>query len=542
MNFLDHIEHNLHRLKQRTIISEIREGKCYDTSAAALLKLIAQARSVLTEAAIQTGERVVLLAANSVSWVAADLAILQHGAVSVPLYQRQSVAELAAILADCQPGLVLVSDAALARSLRKHSSQPYRILTLSQLFQGTADATAISARKADEVLTVVYTSGTSGDPKGVMLTQANFDHVVPAMAARIDELKTVATDDERVFHFLPFCFMPARLLLWSRLHCGKTLVLSENLEHLKEELRLVDPHYFLTVPLLLERIRSAVEQRLSQRGGAAWWLYRRAKQAYRRQLSGIASYRDRWLLALAANTLFRRIKQTLAPSLQLIVCGSAPLGVATQHWFTMIGIPVYQGYGLTETAGVAALDRLGEQHPGYVGQAIPGCEMKLSAAGELICRGPNIFAGYWNRAAETASVLHDGWLHTGDRAEVDGQGNWRIIGRLKHTLVPSSGHNVQPEPLEQHLREICSGIEQAVLVGHGRPFLSVLVYGSASADTIVEALRRCNKRLPHYQKIRRFYQLEAPLSPANGLLTANGKLRRPVIETQFQEIIDSLYR
>ena len=208
----------------------------------------------------------------------------------------------------------------------------------------------------------------------------------------------------------------------------------------------------------------------------------------------------------------------------------------------MLGIRVLQVYGLTETTGICTMDDPRHVEPGTVGPAITGIEMKLGEGGEILARGPNIFPGYWNRPAETAKTLSNGWFHTGDQGERTPGGNWRIVGRLKNLLILSSGHNIAPEPLEEKLARAIPTAQQVVLFGNGRSFLSALVTGEVRHDQVEAEIARLNSTLPHYRQIRGFHIASQPLTIESGLLTANGKLRRDAIAAQFRDAIESMYR
>jgi len=346
--------------------------------------------------------------------------------------------------------------------------------------------------------------------------------------------------DDRVFHYLPFCFAGSRIMLWSQLHRGNPLLLSTDLTRLQQELAVAAPHYCLNVPALLERIRAGVSSKVAAMGGAVAPLYARAVRAV---VDGArASSIDRAALSVARRVLFPRIKQMIGANLEFLACGSAPLSEETQRWFQAIGIPVYQVYGLTETTAIVTIDDTDNVVPGFVGRAIAGCDLKLSDAGELLTRGPNVFIGYWNRPEATADMVHDGWLHTGDLAELDAHGNVKVLGRVKDVIVPESGHNVAPLPIEQRIIEAATGIEHAVVVGHGRPFLTAIVSGAADEAAIQKAIRAANEALPHYQRIRKHVRAPEPFTIENGLLTANQKLKRKAIEQRYALAIEQMYR
>jgi len=208
----------------------------------------------------------------------------------------------------------------------------------------------------------------------------------------------------------------------------------------------------------------------------------------------------------------------------------------------MLGIPVLQVYGLTETTAICTMDDPRDVVPGRTGPAISGIEMKLGENDEIIVRGPNIFHGYWHRPEETAKVLHDGWFHTGDQGEVDAKGNWRIIGRIKNLIILGSGHNIAPEPIEDEVLKELPGAQQVVLVGNGRGYLSAIVTGDVDRDRVQRALDAVNPHLPHYKQVRAFHVHAEPFSIDNGMLTANGKLKRELISQRLQPQIEEIYR
>ena len=231
----------------------------------------------------------------------------------------------------------------------------------------------------------------------------------------------------------------------------------------------------------------------------------------------------------------------IGANLKALICGSAPLNLETQLYFMMLGIPVLQVYGLTETTGICTLDDPRHVEPGRVGPAITGIEMKLGENQEIIVRGANIFPGYWNRPEETAKVLRDGWFYSGDQGEVNEAGNWKIVGRIKNLIILNSGHNIAPEPIEEEILERLPGGQQVVLVGNGRSYLSALVAGGVAPDEVQAALDAVNAGLPHYKQLRSFRIILEPFTIENGLLTANGKLKRDAITQRFALEIEEMY-
>jgi len=231
----------------------------------------------------------------------------------------------------------------------------------------------------------------------------------------------------------------------------------------------------------------------------------------------------------------------IGENLRALICGSAPLSLDTQLFFAMLGIPVLQVYGLTETTAICTMDDPRNPEPGRVGPAIEGIEMKLGENDEIIVRGPNIFPGYWKRSQETAKVLRDGWFHTGDQGEVNQAGKWKIVGRIKNLIILGSGHNIAPEPIEGALLQKLPGAQQIVLVGNGRSYLSAIISGDVPSDRTQSVIDEINAKLPHYKQVRAFHVSRGPFSIENGLLTANGKLKRDAIAARFRDEIEEMY-
>jgi len=229
-------------------------------------------------------------------------------------------------------------------------------------------------------------------------------------------------------------------------------------------------------------------------------------------------------------------------NLKALICGSAPLTPETQDYFKMLGVPVLQVYGLTETTGILTMDDPRNPVPGRVGPAIPGIEMKVGDNDEIVIRGPNVFPGYWNRPQQTAEVLSDGWFHTGDQGELDATGTWRIVGRIKNLIVLGSGHKIAPEAIEEEIARHLPFAQQVVIVGNGRGYLTAIVTGSATRDQVQSAIDAANSRFPHYKQVRAFCLRSEPFSIDNGMLTANSKLKRDLISSRMRSEIEGMYQ
>lgn len=554
MTFLENIFERLRAANDSPVIAEVRGAQIAYCSGAGLLAQVAQPRQFLRGSGLKSGDRCVLLAGNSIRWAALDLALMAEGIVVIPLYVRQAPAELAGMLKDSVPARIFCSDPALAAEVQKHLPSSPQVTLLDTVFaeSGTPSAEAPHRHADSDPLTIIYTSGTSGEPKGVILNAGNVSHMIPCTNGRLDQLMDGRTDAnaarDRIFHYGPFCFAASWILLLTALSRNSVLLLSTDLTKLSDELKLAAPDYFINVPIFLERVRRKIQETVQQRGGIAAAVLRRAERAYLAQRNGThSSIGDKLALAVARRTMFPAIrKSVVGPNLKALICGSAPLSVETQVFFVMLGIAVLQVYGLTETTAICTLDDPRRFELGRVGPAIPGIEMKASETGEILVRGPNIFPGYWQRPAETAKALDGGWFHTGDLGDADANGNWRITGRAKDLIILSSGHNVAPEAVENEIVKRLPEAQQVVVVGNQRSSLAVLVTASPSnglkPSSVQAAIEAVNADLPHYKQIRAFRILPAPFTIEEGLLTSMGKLKRDAITTRCAAEIEEMYR
>ncbi len=546
MNFIENIFHRLSQTPDRAVLREVRDGQFVPATSADLLAQVRAARSFIRQSGLKKGDRCGLLAPNSIRWAALDLALMAEGVIVVPLYSRQAPNELVNMLKDCGAAMVCCGDEALLDGIAKNWPDDAPPLKLFDEIFATKASSEIGdepVKLADsDVITIIYTSGTSGEPKGVMLSAGAVTFMLGCTGMRLDQLMEGATEKtpDQVFHYLPFCFAGSWILLLSCLSRNSLLSLSTDLNKLADELKLASPQYCLNVPTLLERIRTGVESQIATKPGFVQTIYRNGKEAWTRQYEGKGA--AGFWFRLANWLIFASIKKKIGPDLRALICGSAPLAKETQLFFLMLGIRVLQVYGLTETTAICTMDDPRDFTPGRVGPAIPGIEMKLGEGNEILIHGPNIFAGYWNQPEATANTMLDGWFRTGDQGEVDEKGNWAIIGRVKNLIILNSGHNIAPEPIEEKLQFNLPGAQQCVVMGNGRSFLTALVTGDVTRQQIETALEAVNAGLPHYKRIHAFHVNKEPLTIESGLLTANGKLRRDAIAAHFAEEFEELYR
>ncbi|HXA00014.1 MAG TPA: AMP-binding protein [Candidatus Dormibacteraeota bacterium] len=545
-NFLETIFGQLQRSADRVILREVRGEQIVSVTGRELFDRVQSVRSFLRARGIQPGDRCALLGANSITWIACDLALMAEKAIVVPLYSRQAATDLVGMLKDCGPRLLLVGDESLGAAVVNAWSDAPSIVLLDDAVRGKSTDRPVEKapllRNDADLITIIYTSGTSGEPKGVCLTTANLTHMIGCTTDRLEQLMAGHREPDRIFHYLPLNFAASWIVMLSALTRESEFTLSTDLNKLADEIRIAAPNYFLNVPTLLERVRRGVEENIAKQAAPIRYLYKRAKEAWQHQHAGRKRAFNGFWLGIGSLFILGKIKARFGTHLMALICGSAPLAPETQQFFLMLGIPVMQGYGLTETTGICTLDdpRIAVE-PGHVGQAVPGIEMRIGENEEILVRGPNLFVGYWNRPEETGKVMQDGWFHTGDQGEVTVGGNWRIIGRIKNLIILNSGHNIAPEPIEDRIMQLLPEAQQVVLVGNGKGYLCALVTGDVTDDLVQSVLDKINPELPHYRQIRNFVALKEAFTAENNLLTANGKLRRDAINTKFAAEIAAMY-
>ena len=544
MPFVGEIFSQLKTAADATVLQEIRNGQLTGVTGSDLLELIRKARTFIASKGLKKGDRCGLLAANGIRWMAIDLAAMAEGLIVVPLYFRQAPAELVAMMKDSTPSLVCCGDETLRDGIQENWPGASPHFLFDEIFAG-AEGIALDRPQVldSDAVTIIYTSGTSGEPKGVVLTAANVGFMLGCTSARLDQLMGSRSGQDRIFHYLPFSFCASWIAALTFLLRGSLVTLNTDLTKIPNDMPAVAPHYFLNVPQLLERMRRGVDEQVAQKGGVAQAIYSRAKGAWLRRKGRRAITGDPIWLWLANTMVYPTIrKKMLGENLKALICGSAPLAPETQDYFSMLGIPVLQVYGLTETTGICTMDDPNHFVPGRVGPAISGIEMRLGDNDEIIVRGPNVFPGYWNRPQQTTDVLREGWFHTGDQGEMDASGNWRIVGRIKNLIVLGSGHKISPETVEEEIACHLPEAQQVVVVGNGRGYLSAIVTGTISGEQVQVALNAVNPQLPHYKQVRAFCLRAEPFTIENGMLTANGKLKRDLISARMKDEIEEMYQ
>lgn len=543
MPFVGEIFSQLKAAADTPVLAEIRDGEITGVTGAELLEMVRKARTFLASKGLKAGDRCGLLAPNSIRWVALDLAIMAEGLIVVPLYSRQAPQELVAMMNDSTPSLVCCGDEALRDGIAQVWPDAPSQFLFDEILAGVEGAQLERVQVGgDSPVTIIYTSGTSGEAKGVVLTAANVGFMLERTSERLSQLMEGSGERDRIFHYLPLTFAASWIAMLTFLKRRSLVTLNTDLTKLASDMRIVAADYFLNVPQLLERMRRAVDEQLWQTGGVALAIYSRAKAAWARRHENKAKAGDAAWLWIARKAVFPTIrKKMIGANLKALICGSAPLNPETQLWFMMLGIRVLQVYGLTETTAICTMDDPRNVEVGRVGPAIAGMEMRLGENDEIVVRGPNIFRGYWNRAQQTAEAMRDGWFHTGDQGEVNANGNWQIAGRIKNLIVLGSGHKIAPESIEDNILKSLPGAQQVVVVGNGRGYLSAIVTGGVAQQQVQAALDAVNTQMPHYKQVRTFVVRSEPFSIENGMLTVNGKLKRDVIAVRMKDEIEGMY-
>ncbi len=535
---------------ERILYRQFMEGAWRDVSAREIAAYAARWQAFLRTEGFARGERVALCMKNGIHWVAADQAALGLGLVVVPLYADDNPENVAWCLHNSGARLLVAESgrmaAGLARSYEVLGGALPRVLCLTAdgaSRDGTVEAALPEQGSEFEVVsleesslaTICYTSGTSGRPKGVMLSHSN----ILANVGACDRLN-LARGDDLFLSLLPLSHMFERTGgYYLPLSLGAKVAYARSIAQLAEDLVSERPTVMFAVPRVFEKFAARVQEALAQ-SPAKKRLFGMVVAAGGRSVRGEAGLIDRLVLALLRERVAGPVLAKLGGRLRLAVLGGAPLDPPLAWLFLGLGLPVLQGYGMTEASPVISVNLPEDNVPESVGAPLGNVEVKIAENGELLAKGPSVMLGYWNNPEASSKSLAGGWLHTGDLAEIR-EGRIFIRGRLKDVLVLSNGEKLPPQDVEFAILGDPT-FEQAVLVGEGRPFLTLV---AVTRDTDEKALiRRANERLkefPRYIRVRRVVASREPWTVDNGLLTPTLKVRRETVQKRFSAEIERAY-
>ncbi len=551
--------------------------------------LIDRLAKALIAAGVAPGDTVGIFSHNRPEWSLADFAVLSARAVSVPVYATSTAQQVEYIAADAGLSLIFAGSAEQYGKVKSFLNTAPKLKTIV-VFDGkvpvegngsisfddflkrgeTSGAeSAVEARLADaapgDVATIIYTSGTTGDPKGVMLTHANFFSQFQAVDAAFR-----VTERDRSLCFLPLSHSYERAWSFYIFRQGACNHYAGDARRAALSLPEVRPTAMVSVPLLYEKIYAAANERAEKSSPARRRLFRWAvdtgkKYAYRKKEGKFAGPWLRLSHAVADRMVLAKIRDTVGGPKNFFAAGGAALSREIEEFFFAAGLLVCQGYGLTETSPMISYNTPGAFRFGTVGRPIPGCQVRISEEGEILAKGPNVMKGYHNRPDETARTIVDGWLHTGDVGVIDDEGYITITDRIKDLIITSQGKNVAPQHIESTL---CRDrfVEQVCCVGDGRSQIGALVVPSfpaleeyagrngiafssrrelvARPEVVAfyrQRLRDLSSELAEYEWVKRFALMPREFTLEEGEITPTMKIRRKVIMENYRDVIDRMY-
>jgi long-chain acyl-CoA synthetase len=534
---------------------------------------------------VQKGDRIALIAENRWEWAVTDFAALAIGAVDVPIYPTLTGEQIAVLVADAGCRIAVVStrqqfdklnavrgQTSLERILMMDSAvAPEGTSTFSEVLAGADDRGAerdpifdalVRSVEPKDLATLIYTSGTTGEPKGVVLTHGNM-----AANQNIAPVDFGFTPADALISFLPLSHVTARALDYIMYMFGVQVAYCSKFDKLPEAMRQIRPTVFVGVPRVFEKIRQEVERRAGlspiKKRLLAWALGVGASHS-ETVYDGRRPSSPLW--RLADKLAYSKVREAFGGRVRIFVPGGAPLGIDTAKWFASVGIALWEGYGLTETSPVIALNTPITHRIGSIGKALSNLEVKLASDGELLVRGPSVFSGYWQKPKQTAdSFDSEGWFRTGDIAHIDSDGFLYITDRKKELLKTSGGKMVAPQPIENKLKNSLM-VAQAALVGDRHKFVSALIspnflaledwarhHGIEAKDRdelvadsrvvalYAEIVREVNGSLANFESLKRFRVVADEWTQETGELTPSMKLKRRVISERYATLIDALY-
>jgi long-chain acyl-CoA synthetase len=533
---------------------------------------------------VEKGDRIGLISENRWEWAVADFAILAAGAADVPIYPTLTGEQIAALLRDAGCRIALVStrlqfdklngvrgQAGLEKIVVMDSDAGQGAIALGQLLAG-ADArrgepdpefdARVGSVRPEDLATLIYTSGTTGEPKGVALTHGN---ITANQNCATGEFSFGPTDAS--ISFLPLSHITARALDYAMYNCGAQVAYCSQFDKLPQAMKEVRPTVIVGVPRVYEKIRQAVEEKSSaspvKKRILSW-----ALGVGRRHVEEVYGGREPSSLVwkMARKLVYAKVREAFGGRVRVFLSGGAPLGIDTARWFASVGIPLWEGYGLTETSPVISLNSPRRQRLGSVGPLVPNIEVKLAADGELLVRGPSVFAGYWQNPAANAECFDsEGWFRTGDIAQIDADGFLYITDRKKELLKTSGGKLVAPQPIENKLKNSAL-VGQAALVGDRHKFICALISPNFAAleqwargqgietksraqlvadnrvvDLYRDLVKGVNATLARFESLKRFRVVAEEWTQDSGELTPSMKLKRRVITERYAALIDEFY-
>ncbi|MFD3520308.1 AMP-dependent synthetase/ligase [Streptomyces sp. NPDC058653] len=581
-NLTDLIGRNAAQHPDVAVLGRKVGGAWTDVTAVQFLAEVRAVAKGLIASGIRPGERVALMSRTRYEWVLFDFAIWSAGAVTVPVYETSSAEQVQWVLGDSGTAAVIVESDANAAAVRSVADGLTELRHIWQIDQDcVAELTAAGAEitdavvdqrsataKADDPATIVYTSGTTGRPKGCVLTHRAFFAECGNVVERLKPL--FRTGECSVLLFLPAAHVFGRLVEVASVMAPIKLGCVPDIRNLTEELATFRPTLILGVPRVFEKVYNSARAK-AQADGKGKIFDRAARTAieYSRAMSGARGpslglrVRHKVFDAL----VYRRLRAVLGGRGEYAISGGAPLGERLGHFFRGIGFTVLEGYGLTETCAATSFNPWDRQKIGTVGQPLPGSVIRIADDGEVLLHGEHVFTGYWNNEAATAEALADGWFHTGDIGTLDEDGYLAITGRKKEILVTAGGKNVAPAVIEDRIRAHAL-IAECMVVGDGRPFVAALVTideeflarwakenGKPAGSTakslhddpdllaaVQQAVDDGNAAVSKAESVRKFRVLEAQFTEDAGHITPSLKLKRGVVAKHFADEIDSLYR
>jgi long-chain acyl-CoA synthetase len=528
-----------------------RDDRWESFSWAQAAREVARWQAALRREGLKPGERVALCLRNRFEWMCFDQAALGLGLVVVPLYFNDRPDNMAYCLGEAGARLLLLEDPAIWPELRDLAPDLVRVVTLARYERDDAKVVHVDhwlpaegggfdagPAGPDDLATLVFTSGTTGRPKGVMLSHANMlSNARAALAAC-----PLVNAHDRFLSFLPLSHMFERTVgYYLPMVAGAEVAYARGITELGEDMLSQRPTVLVCVPRIFERIYVKMLEKLPP-GSFKRRLFDKAVEVGWRRFKQEARGGDALLWPILKFLVARKLHARLGGRIRVIVTGAAALAPPLARTFLGLGLPIIQGYGLTEFSPVVSVNRLDANDPASVGYPLEGVEVRLGEDGELLVRGPGRMLGYWNNKEATDAMIDaDGWLHTGDKARIEA-GRIFISGRAKEIIVLSNGEKVPPGDAEQAIL-MDPAFEQVMVVGEGRGHLGLLVV--SPIDDEQELCRRANAALngfPGYAKIHHLARVPEPWTVENELLTPTLKPRRNKIEERYAGLIDTMYR